>query len=1672
MANSRVKGITVEINGSTVGLEKSLEGVNKTIRNTQSQLKDVEKLLKLDPTNTELLRQKQTLLKDAISQTSDKLESLKQANTEAAKTAGNYDAWKEKYDPIQKEIDETATKLNEMKEGAKEAEKQLAEGKISQEKFDEIQQSIGDTEKKLESLKKEREAVNTEFGKPLSPEQMDAIQREIIETEQELQRLQTEAAKSKTAFDELGEAGEKLQKLSDKVGEVGDKLTTYVTGPIVALGGVAVKTTADFDESMSKVKAISGATGEQFDDLRDKAREMGATTQFSASEAADAMTYMAMAGWKTEDMLGGVEGIMNLAAASGEELATTSDIVTDALTAFGKSADDAGKLADIMAAASSNANTNVSMLGESFKYVGATAGAMGFSMEDTNIALGLMANAGIKGSAAGNSLKNAMVNLTKPTKQQAEAMKALGWISTETIKQIDFDKVEKAEDKVKKATNAVENAQISLNSAIQKYGANSAQAKKASNNLENAQISLKKAQADLEKQQEGVSKSIEKGNVLMTNSDGSMKGLKEIMDGMRGSLGHLGVALTDADGNARDFDDIIKDLSKSEEGLTQAQQLQYAATIFGKQNMAGMLSILNASEEDYNKLTDAVYNCDGAAKSMADTMMDNLNGQLKLLKSALEELAISVGDVLMPTIRKIVEKVQQFVDWLNSLDEGTKRTIIKIALLVAAIGPALKVFSLITGAVGGFLTKLSNLPALITKVKGIIAGVFGGISAPVVAAVAAIGVLVAAFVHLWKTNEGFRNRMTEIWKKLKRVISNFVTNVKKEFDKMKQAAQPLIDWLKGAWDSLCQALAPVFVNAFMTISNTINLASRVIKRVIRAITALMNGDFIGAFNSIADIFPQIWEFICVTFRNAKATIIKVADAILGWFGTDWNTVWEGIKTFTSGIWGSITGFFTGAWDKIKAVWETVSGFFNGIWEALHSNPVLATITDFIFAPFKAAWDSIKGIWDGVTGFFDGLWATIKEAFTMSSPAETIDYLWTCAYTSIRNLWLDITGFFSGLWESITSGEALQNIVSGISGFFQNAYNAIAGEDGIWPKITGFFSGIWESITTAEGLAGILDALKKPFVDAWNAFAGEDGVWAKATEWFSGIWTNITENETLAGIIDVLKKPFEGAYNFIAGEDGIWTKATGFFSGIWENITNNEFLSGLLEVITKPFVDAYNAIKEVWETVTGFFSGIFGGVKDDENLAGVEGAIKNPFDGAWTFVSNTFSGIAGTISGWFEGIDITDKVKAVSDWVNGAWTTVTGAFENVGSKITGWFDGIDIGEKISKVSDWAEGAWGTITEWFGNAKSNIEGFFSGIDISDQVSAISSWAAGAWQSIKDAFNADGGVKEWFTTTFEGVGDAIRGAVDDIGQWATDTWEGVKGAAKNVGGWFASLFGWGTDDDEASKELETNSDTAGASAKQALLNAFAGADTDVAAVFESMLTLVGTSINGIVTAAEEAWKKILENTTKKGEEIKASISKALDSIDSNVNTKMKSVGDAVKTGLESTKKAFQDTLYSIGMSVDSTMNRAVKKVQEAVDSMRNSMNFTWNLPYLKLPHIYINGSWGFNPPSVPSFSVQWFKDAMENGFILNNPTIFGMMNGKLLGGGDAGSEAVVGTQSLMDMIRNAVSGMANMQTINYGGVNINVYGAPGQDIKALADEIEERINLNTMRRKAGFR
>lgn len=425
----------------------------------------------------------------------------------------------------------------------------------------------------------------------------------------------------------------KLKNASGTLKKVGGTLTKSLTVPIAGLAAGAVKMAADFDSSMSEVQAISGATGGDMEKLENVAREMGATTKFSASEAADGLKYMALAGWETEQMATALPAVLDLAAASGADLGTTSDIVTDALSAFGMEASDAAGFADLLASASSNSNTNVEMLGESFKYVAPVVGALGASADDTALALGIMANAGIKGSQSGTQLRTILSNMIKPTDQQAAAMR--------------------------------------------KYG-------------------------------------IE----MIKNADGTVN-LKGTMDNLRDTLG----------------------------GLDETQQAQAASTIFGKEAMSGALAIVNASEADYQKLTSATTDYDGAAAEMAATMQDNLKGAVDNLKSALSEAAITLGQSLTPMIQSAVGFLQDMTDKFNALDDSTKQNIVKFGLLVAALGPLISIMSgvlSLVGTVSGAVGVLTGATVAATPVMTGLATAFTFMAGPGGVAVAAITGIVAA----------------------------------------------------------------------------------------------------------------------------------------------------------------------------------------------------------------------------------------------------------------------------------------------------------------------------------------------------------------------------------------------------------------------------------------------------------------------------------------------------------------------------------------------------------------------------------------------------------------------------------------------------------------------------------------------------------------------------------------------------------------------------------------------------------------------------------------------------------------------------------------------------------------------------------------------------------------
>lgn len=604
----------------------------------------------------------------------------------------------------------------------------------------------------------------------------------------------------------VGTVGTVTSKATDMIGKFTSVVTTSVatvSAGIGTIGTAAARVGMDFEAAMSKVSSISGATGNDLQSLTDKAKEMGATTKFSATESAEAFQYMAMAGWDTKSMLDGIDGIMNLSAADGLDLATTSDIVTDALTAFGLSAKDSTHFADVLATASSSANTNVSMLGESFKYVAPLAGSMNYSIEDVSLALGLMANASVKGSMAGTSLKTALSNLASPTKSMASEMSKLG--------------------------------------------------------------------------------------ISMTDSNGNALGLRDIIIQLREKFGKL---------------------SETEKAAT-------ASTLFGKEAMSGMLAIINASDADFNKLTDNISNADGAAKQMADTLNDNLKGDITIAKSALEGFGITIYETLDTDLRSAVQLGTKYIDELSkAFTDGGLQGAVKTAgdifgeIATKAAENAPKMIDSALQFIDSFANGIrDNSSRLLSAGRSIVQAIIEGIinfagygSELIDGAVAIIENLILAISanesELLKAGESIidsivngivnlANNAGTVVRGVVALIKSFIKSIKNNKDKLLTAAKEIVKAITDGLVSLLpkEVQTPVrkCIDAITKLFNSNGL-----KKAIQSVTKFI-GTLAKAITDMASkVVPplvKVLEFLCSNLNIIGPAILTVVSAIKIYKGT-------------------------------------------------------------------------------------------------------------------------------------------------------------------------------------------------------------------------------------------------------------------------------------------------------------------------------------------------------------------------------------------------------------------------------------------------------------------------------------------------------------------------------------------------------------------------------------------------------------------------------------------------------------------------------------------------------------------------------------------------------------------------------------------------------------------
>ena len=1051
----------IEIRAETSQYQQAMRQAAAEMKNLTAQHSLAAAQAKLSGSAQDALRARVTELTSKI----DVQKGIVQQNGQ------QYDNLKQKLELQKTAHDQLKTKV----EAAKKAYEDSA--KATGEDSEETQKLKAEYEKLSSQLStSESQIAKTETAITKQEAAVNQSKAALTEMEAELKNVNAELARA--PFDEYAA---KAEKVGGTLTSVGQKLLPLSTS-IAGLGVAAVKTTADFDSEMSKVSAISGATGTDLDKLRGKAREMGAKTKFSASEAAQGMQYMAMAGWKPQDMMDGLEGIMNLAAASGEDLASTSDIVTDALTAFGLSAKDSSHFSDILAAASSNANTNVSMMGETFKYAAPVLGSLGYTAEDAALAIGLMANAGIKSSQAGTSLRGAITNLAKPTDTVAAAM--------------------------------------------DKYG------------------------------------------ISLTDSSGKMLSLRELMEQLRQKLG----------------------------GLSEAEQAQAAAALFGKNAMSGMLAIINGSDKDFEKLAGAIDNCDGSSEKMANTMNDNLQGQITILMSQLQELAISFGEILMPKIRDIVTHIQNFVDKLNAMDEGQKETILRIGMFVAALAPMLMGLGKVITFSANVSRALGTLSAGLVKAGGF-SGVFtkalGLITSPAAIVVGAIAAITAVIIHLWNTNEDFRNTITAIWQKIKDAFTIFAAGISERLSALGITFSDVTSAIKTIWDGFCNLLAPVLEAAFNTIAIALQTAFNVILGIWDVFSAVFSGDWSGAWEAVKGIFSSVWDGLKEYFSTIIGAVKGVADVFLGWFGTNWETVWNGVKTFFEGIWNGISSFFEG-------IWNGISTFCTTVW-----NGIVTNVTAFC----TTVHDTISTIFNAVKDVVSNVWETIKNVVQVAIMfiVEVIKAAFELITVPFRFIWENCRDTIISVWETIKS--AVQTAINFVKdNIITPVMNAIS------TTITT----VWNPITTT--FTTVINAIKSAVQTAWNFM--KDSV---ITPVMNGIKTVITTvwnaiKTAVQTVVNAIKTTVQTVFNAVKTTvTTIWNAIKTGTSTAWNAVKT---------AVTTPINAAKSAVTSAINGIKSTISSVWNSVKSATSSTwnAIKTAITTPINAAKTAVGNAISAI--------------------------------------------------------------------------------------------------------------------------------------------------------------------------------------------------------------------------------------------------------------------------------------------------------------------------------------------------------------------------------------------------------------------------------------------------------------
>lgn len=744
-------------------------------------------------------------------------------------------------------------------------------------------------EQQLESLKNKSTLLEQQIEK--NTEKYGADSTNVIRLKTQYQNLQVEIANTESELKKLGgtwgavgaefEAiGSKMQSVGDSLKSVGDTLTQKVTMPIAAIAGASVKVAADFESSMSQVAATMGFTVEELNDksseasktmeqLSEFAQEMGKTTAFSASEAADALNYMALAGYDAETSMKMLPTVLNLAAAGGIDLAAASDMVTDAQSALGLTLDETAAMVDQMAAAASNGNTSVAQLGEAMLQIGATAANMTGGTQELSTALTALADNGIKGAEGGTKLRNIILSLQKAAKDGA----------------VDF--------------------------------------------------------------------------------------------------GDFSVSVYDSEGNLRGVTDIMKDLQSNLEGMNQESKDAIVSGVFNTQDLAAANALLQTSSERYDELAKAIGESAGAAQQMADVQLDNFQGQLTLLKSALEGVGIDIGTIILPYLQKFVEKIQSVVDWFSNLDAKSQDLIVKAGLIVAAIGPILSIVGSIVSAIGSVSTAIGGIIKFIPTVISVISTVGTVITGTLIPAIAGIITAVAPFLPLIAAVAAaiaaiiivIKNwaEITEFVKEKWRILTNFLAET--------------IAKIQRFFEEHFGFLGQLFATKIEIIKTIITTAVNVIKILLQTTGQIIRALIDGDWSKIGQIISTAWVNIQKAINDGVLNVIKaVTDMGVNAkqkFDELLNNAKEWGSHFVQNFCDGITQKMSALIDKVRSMAETVRSYLH-----FSTGPDVGPLKDFNQWPKHMMDNYARGIESARYIVKDAVADVAADVSLLASPFDT------------------------------------------------------------------------------------------------------------------------------------------------------------------------------------------------------------------------------------------------------------------------------------------------------------------------------------------------------------------------------------------------------------------------------------------------------------------------------------------------------------------------------------------------------------------------------------------------------------------------------------------------------------------------------------------------------------